>query len=108
VYFPPSPPLAQYAPGSVVTWWGISSCTKDVQVARQFMRVGCGGGGTLVKVVCRSSTAISVSELSLYSHEGESLLLPGTRLRVVARMPAAPRTGTGAGTGYAQVELHEV
>ena len=72
----------QYAEGSVVTWWSVSSCTADENIARNFM-AGCGGSCTLLTLECK--TAMDVSALSLYSHEKESLLAPGTQLKVLSR-----------------------
>ena len=42
-----------------------------------------GGKATLLTLQCKR--AVDVSKLSLYPHEAESLLLPGTKLRVVSR-----------------------
>jgi hypothetical protein len=72
----------QYEENKIITWWGISSCTSDENVARNFMH-GCGGNCTLLTLDC--STAMDISALSFYSSEKESLLAPGTQLRVVSR-----------------------
>lgn len=72
----------QYEVGKTITWWAFSSCTADVQVARNFMS-GCGGPCTLLTV--KSKTAMDVSALSFYANEKESLLAPGTQLRVISR-----------------------
>ena len=42
-----------------------------------------GGTATLLTPDCEN--AVDVSSLSLYPHEAESLLLPGTKLQVVSR-----------------------
>eukprot|EP01137_Pigoraptor_chileana_P013706 Opistho-2@4802 len=70
---------AQYAVGSTITWWGVSSCTSDKSVAENFMR-GCGGKCTLLTV--ETKTAIDISSITFYSNEKESLLAPGTQLFV--------------------------
>jgi len=44
---------------------------------------GCGGPCTLLTV--KSKTAMDVSALSFYANEKESLLAPGTQLRVISR-----------------------
>lgn len=72
----------QYEVGKTITWWSISSCTADENVARNFM-AGCGGSCTLLTLECE--TAMDISALSFYSHEKESLLAPGTQLRVIER-----------------------
>ena len=71
-----------YAVGSVQTWWSISSCTANKSVAEGFMSQ-LGGTATLLTLDC--TNAVDVSTLSLYPHEAESLLLPGTKLQVVSR-----------------------
>ena len=71
-----------YAVGSVQTWWSISSCTAAKSVAEGFMSQ-LGGTATLLTLDC--TNAVDVSTLSLYPHEAESLLLPGTKLQVVSR-----------------------
>ena len=72
----------QYAEGKVITWWSVSSCTSDESVARNFMN-GCGGECTLVIIDCK--TAMDITPLSLYPSEKESLLAPGTQLKVMSR-----------------------
>jgi hypothetical protein len=56
----------EYQEGKVITWWSVSSCTADENVARNFM-AGCGGSCTLLTLQCK--TAMDVSALSFYSHE---------------------------------------
>mmetsp|Transcript_44921 Transcript_44921/g.92891 ORF Transcript_44921/g.92891 Transcript_44921/m.92891 type:complete len:728 (+) Transcript_44921:46-2229(+) len=70
----------QYAVGSTITWWGVSSCTSDQQVAKNFMK-GCGSACTLLTV--QTKTAADISEITFYGNEKESLLAPGTQLKVV-------------------------
>jgi len=69
----------QYEVGSTVTWWGVSSCTSDERVARNFMN-GCGGQCTLFKL--KVNSACDISTISFYSNEKESLLAPGTQFKV--------------------------
>jgi len=71
-----------YEEGKVITWWSVSSCTADESVARNFMRQ-LGGKATLLTLRCRS--AMDITPLSLYQNEKESLLAPGTKLKVVSR-----------------------
>lgn len=70
---------SQYPVGKTITWWGVSSCTADVNVARNFMK-GCGGNCTLLTI--DTKTAVDISKITFYSNEKESLLLPGTQLLV--------------------------
>lgn len=69
----------QYKVGSTITWWGVSSCTSDQQVARNFMN-GCGGDCSFLTI--DTKTAVDISQITFYSNEKESLLLPGTQLLV--------------------------
>ena len=69
---------AQYKVGSMVTWWPVSSCTPNKNVAKAF-----GGGsanGTLFHV--KAVTAVPIMHLSAYQSEEEYVLAPGTVLKV--------------------------
>ena len=70
----------QYKVGETITWWGVSSCTADESVARNFMN-GCGGNCSLL--IVNTATATDISEITFYSNEKESLLAPGTQLKVL-------------------------
>jgi len=72
----------QYTVGSTQTWWNVSSCTADINVAKNFMK-GCGGKCSLLTV--ESTTACDISEITFFSNEKESLLAPGTQLQVKSR-----------------------
>lgn len=76
----------KYKKGSTVTWWGVSSCTSDLQVAKNFMS-GCGGKCTLLTI--KTKTAADISEITFFGNEKESLLAPGMQLKVVS----SSRTG---------------
>lgn len=71
----------QYKKGSNVTWWGCSSCTSDINVAKNFMK-GCGGKCTLLTI--NSKTAADISDITFFGNEKENLLAPGTRLKVLS------------------------
>jgi len=70
-----------YKVGDIKTWWGISSCTSDKNVAHNFMS-SCGGDRTFLTI--DTLTATDISEITLYSSEKESLLAPGTQLKVIS------------------------
>lgn len=70
-----------YKPGNIVTWWGVSSCTSDQNVAKNFMN-GCGGDCTLL--IIDSKNATDISEITWYSSEKESILLPSTQFEVIS------------------------
>ena len=44
---------------------------------------GCGGSCTLLTLECK--TAVDISCVTFYPHEKESLLAPGTQLKVLSR-----------------------
>merc|ERR1712217_168080 len=71
----------QYPKGSTVTWWGVSRCTADQQVAKNFMK-GCGGKCTLLTV--KTKTAADISEITFFGNEKENLLAPGSQLKVLS------------------------
>jgi len=73
----------EYEPGKVITWWSVSSCTASKSVAQNFMNQLGGSAATFLTL--KTKKACDVSSLSFYPHEAESLLRPGTRLRVLKR-----------------------
>mmetsp|Transcript_57273 Transcript_57273/g.123933 ORF Transcript_57273/g.123933 Transcript_57273/m.123933 type:complete len:480 (-) Transcript_57273:149-1588(-) len=79
----------QYSVGSTQTWWNVSSCTADINVAKNFMK-GCGGKCTLLTV--EAKTACDISQITFYSNEKESLLAPGTQLKVKSAKRAGQLT----------------
>ena len=73
----------EYEPGKVITWWSISSCTASKSVAQNFMNQL--GGTAASFLTLHTKRACDVSAMSFYPHEQESLLRPGTKLRVLKR-----------------------
>lgn len=69
---------ADHPQGSEVVWWGASSCTPKLSVAKGFL--GSSGDRTLFHV--RHASAIPIKEYSAFRGEEEWLLAPGTRLTV--------------------------
>jgi len=72
----------EYEEGKTITWWSVSSCTSDEEVAREFMSQL---GGVASLIVLDTHTALDVTPLSVYPKEKESLLPPGTQLKVLSR-----------------------
>lgn len=70
---------ATYKPGAIITWMSVSSTTIERGVAESFA-FGCGGGSTLLTIAAKR--AIDISELSVFGNEKESLLMPGTMLKI--------------------------
>ncbi|MBT2420114.1 uracil-DNA glycosylase [Streptomyces sp. ISL-22] len=70
---------AQYPVGRTVTWWGVSSCTSELGVARAFL----GGRGKRTLFEVRPARAVGIRDFSAFTGEEEFILLPGTQLKVV-------------------------
>ncbi|MGW7433422.1 ADP-ribosyltransferase domain-containing protein [Streptomyces sp. NPDC054861] len=69
---------SQYPLGRTVTWWGVSSCTSELSVARAFL--GSRGRRTLFEVT--PARAVGIRRFSAFTGEEEYILAPGTRLQV--------------------------
>ncbi|MEU8840563.1 ADP-ribosyltransferase domain-containing protein [Streptomyces roseus] len=69
---------AQYPVGRTVTWWGVSSCTSELSVARSFL--GSRGKRTLFEVT--PARAVGIKSFSAFTGEEEYILAPGTQLKV--------------------------
>ena len=72
---------AQYPKGSIITWWGFSSCTTLLDVLNDERFLGCSGTRTLFNIECQS--ARSVKSFSFYPEEEEVLLPPGRQFQVM-------------------------
>ncbi|MEV8515792.1 ADP-ribosyltransferase domain-containing protein [Dactylosporangium sp. NPDC051484] len=68
----------QYPLGQTVTWWGVSSCTSKLSVAKAFL--GSRGKRTLFEV--RPVRAVGIRSFSAFTGEEEFILAPGTQLKV--------------------------
>ncbi|MER7465341.1 ADP-ribosyltransferase domain-containing protein [Streptomyces sp. NPDC097981] len=69
---------AQYPVGRTVAWWGVSSCTSELSVARSFL--GSRGKRTLFEVT--PARAVGIRSYSAFTGEEEYILAPGTQLKV--------------------------
>ncbi|MCX4986496.1 ADP-ribosyltransferase domain-containing protein [Streptomyces sp. NBC_00572] len=69
---------SQYPVGQTVTWWGVSSCTSELGVARAFL--GSRGRRTLFEVT--PARAVAIRRFSAFTGEEEFILAPGTQLKV--------------------------
>ncbi|MGW4793084.1 ADP-ribosyltransferase domain-containing protein [Nonomuraea sp. NPDC004297] len=69
---------AQYPLGRTVTWWGVSSCTSKLGVARSFL----GGRGKRTLFEVRPIRAVGIRAFSAFLGEEEFILAPGTQLEV--------------------------
>lgn len=82
----------QYEKGKTVTWWSISSCTSSKAVADGFAG-GCGAGCTVFTI--NSKTGFDVDSLSVFKGEKESILCPGTKLKVTSKTTSGGVTHIG-------------
>jgi hypothetical protein len=71
---------AEYSKGSIVTWWGFSSCTTSVDVLSNEQYLGQTGTRTLFTIECHS--AKSIKPFSFYPEEEEVLLPPARQFQV--------------------------
>lgn len=71
---------AQYPIGRTVTWWGVSSCTSELGVARAFL----GGRGKRTLFEVRPRRAVGIRDFSAFTGEEEFILAPGTQLEVTS------------------------
>jgi uracil DNA glycosylase len=69
---------ADYPVGRTITWWGVSSCTSNLAVARGFL----GGQGRRMLFEITPRAAVSIKAFSAFKGEDEYVLGPGTRLAV--------------------------
>ncbi|MDJ0382002.1 ADP-ribosyltransferase domain-containing protein [Streptomyces sp. G-G2] len=69
---------SQYPVGRTVAWWGVSSCTSELSVARSFL--GSRGKRTLFEVT--PARAVGIRSFSAFTGEEEFILAPGTQLKV--------------------------
>ncbi|GII93424.1 ADP-ribosyltransferase domain-containing protein [Sinosporangium siamense] len=69
---------SQYPLGRTVTWWGVSSCTSKLSVAKAFL--GSRGKRTLFEVI--PMRAVGIRRFSAFTGEEEFILAPGTQLKV--------------------------
>jgi len=64
----------------VQTWWGVNSCTKNLNIVEPFVSPA----GTLFTI--QMINGKDIHTYSAYKCEEEVILLPGTRLRIKAKL----------------------
>ncbi|CAF4914368.1 unnamed protein product, partial [Rotaria sp. Silwood1] len=79
---------AELQPGTPLTWWSFSSCTKSLTVLENNMYLGTVGERTLFSVEAINGRIIS--DHSHFATEDEVLLLPGTHMVVVSHLVPSP------------------
>lgn len=71
----------QYSIGTIVTWWGFSSCTSRKAIIEGDQFLGTKGKRTMFVIKCRNGK--DIHDISFYRNEFEVILLPATQLRVL-------------------------
>lgn len=73
-----------YVENHEIVWWGFSSCTKSLNVLKSSLFLGKTGTRTIFSI--ETFDARSVKDHSDYPNEDEVLLLPGTCMKVRAKL----------------------
>ncbi len=77
----------QYPKGKRSAWWGISSCTSNVEVLQSEQFLGTTGNRTLFSIECQQGKSISLH--SRYKAEEEIILMPGFYFQVISQLTPA-------------------
>ncbi|CAF2379043.1 unnamed protein product [Rotaria sp. Silwood2] len=77
----------EHPPGTTVTWWGFSSCTRNISVLKSNVYLGDEGTRTLFSI--EAFNARDIQAHSYFNREEEVLLLPGTYLEVQEQLNPA-------------------
>lgn len=80
--------ITKYKEGDEKIWWAFSSCTKSLNVLNSDLFLGQTGKRVIFSV--ETFDGRLVTEYSDFPDEEEILLLPGTRLKVFAKLNPAP------------------
>ncbi len=72
-----------YKKGEKITWWAFASCTSSIEIYQDQHFIDTSCKCTLFSIECSSGKGIR--HYSRYPLEEEILLLPGTRLEVIAQ-----------------------
>ncbi|CAF1010560.1 unnamed protein product [Adineta steineri] len=89
---------AQYLKGSIVTWWGFSSCTASVGILSNERFIGQSGARTLFNI--DSSSAKSIKRYSFFPADEEVLLPPARQFQVIDSL--------NSGNGLHIIQLKEI
>jgi hypothetical protein len=77
----------QYPKGKKCAWWGISSCTSDLNLLQSAQFLGQTGNRTLFSIECQNGKSISLH--SQYKSEEEIILMPGFYFEVIGQISTA-------------------
>ncbi len=77
---------SKYKTGTRFAWWGVSSCTTDIEALNQFLNKH--GKRTLFSIDCINGK--SVANHSYYKKEKEIILMPGSYFEVMGQLNVSP------------------
>ncbi|CAF2998176.1 unnamed protein product [Rotaria sp. Silwood2] len=80
---------SKYPKGAKIVWWGVSSCTTNVEVLKNNQFLGTTGLRTIFSIECQHGK--SISRHSYFQNtEEEVILIPGSYFEVIGQLnPAA-------------------
>ena len=89
----------RYKTGMKFAWWGVNSCTVDVETLKSPQFLGQTGLRTLFSIECINGKSID-SHSYFKSSEKEVILLPGSYFEVIGQLNPAP--------GFHLIQLREI
>ncbi|CAF4617155.1 unnamed protein product [Rotaria sp. Silwood1] len=80
---------SKYKKGTKFAWWGVNSCTVDIEVLKSDQFLGNHGKRTLFSIEC--SNGKSITKHSYFKNtEKEIILIPGSYFEVMGQLNPAP------------------
>lgn len=80
---------SKYKKGARFAWWGVSSCTTDIEVLNSSIFLGKTGLRTLFSIECINGKSIS-NHSYFKNTEKEIVLMPGSYFEVIGQLNPAP------------------
>ena len=81
--------IEKYKTGTKFVWWGVSSCTTNIQVLESNKFLGKKGQRTIFSIECRNGKSIS-NHSYFKNKEKEIILMPGTYFEVIGQLNPSP------------------
>ncbi len=81
---------SKYKKGTKFAWWGVSSCTTDIEVLESNQFLGKHGLRTLFSIECINGKSI-VNHSYYKQTEKEIILMPGSYFEVIGQLNPAPQ-----------------
>lgn len=80
---------SKYKKGRKIAWWGVSSCTVNVEVLSNPLFLGDTGTRTIFSINCENGKGISLHSYFKNTEE-EVILMPGSYFQVIGQLNPAP------------------